>query len=192
MIDEKDIMAYRSIKAPSELKSRILADCEAETGAKRTIGGAFSNRAFVRSLSALAACLVLAVGIFSLTRMNSSYVTISYEGNVLSEEQLVLGNPGTAMARMLPESNAMVGIPLEIEVRRDAVITVSGGTLYDESEDGEAVSKGSRMEIENDSKIWWVIDGEAQYELKVNADGKETVYILQINDITPNGVIYKK
>ena len=77
MFDNKDLEAYRNIKAPSELKTRILADCEAETErGQRKIGGAFPSRRLVRSLSAIAACFVLAVAIVSMTRMNASFVTL--------------------------------------------------------------------------------------------------------------------
>ena len=62
MFDQKEIESYRNIKVPSELKTRILADCNAESArGKRNIGGALPRSGMIRSLSAIAACLVLAV-----------------------------------------------------------------------------------------------------------------------------------
>ena len=193
MIDDKDIEEYRKIKAPSELKTRIMLDCEtASRKSVRAIGGAYQNRQMIRTLSALAACLVLAVGIFSVTRMGSSPVTLSYCGMELTEEHTAVG--GTAMMRLLPDETTPLGVPLEIETRKTTKITVSGGCLYREGDNGEdPVSCGTTVEIEENTTIWWAVENTtAQYELTVNADGKETVYILETSPDAPNGVIYKK
>jgi len=193
MIDEKDIQEYRKIKAPSELKTRIMLDCEKESRrGVRAIGGAYQNRKIIRTLSTLAACLMLAVGIFSVTRMGSSPVTLSYAGIELTEERTAVG--GTAAMRTLPDETTPLGVPLEIETQRNVKITVSGGCLYREGENGEdPVSYGTEIEIEGHTTVWWAVENTtAQYELTVNANGKEAVYILEVSPDAPSGVIYKK
>ena len=194
MFEQKDIEAYRNIKAPSELKHRITADCEAkETRGTRKIGGAFPMQGLVRSLSAVAACLVLAVAVFSLTRMNTEFVTLSYEGTTLTGAKTVVSKPSTLSDPMSREVTPM-GIRLAFETKGEARITVSGGSLYAVSEDGEEIlSLGSGTEITEDTVLWWaVVEGSGNYELTVDADGKQSVFVLAWNENTPDGVIYKK
>ena len=194
MFDQKEIEAYRSIKAPSALKNRITADCEAErTRGKRNIGGAFPTQGLLRSLSAVAACFVLAVAIFSLTRMNTEFVTLSYEGTTLTDAKTVVSQPAVLSDSMAREITPM-GIRLAFDTKGEAKITVSGGCLYAMSENGEEiVSLGSETEITEDTVLWWaVVEGLGNYELTVNANDKQTVFVLELNENTPDGVIYKK
>ena len=194
MFEQKEIQAYRSIKAPSELKNRITADCEAKNvrGA-RNIGGAFPMHGFVRSLSAVAACFALAVAIFSLTRMNTGFVTLSYEGTKVTADGTAVAMP-TAFADSMAREITPSGIELAFDVKGEATVTVSGGCLYTVSADGaEILSLGSETAITEDSVLWWTVDGdEGEFLLTVTADGKQTVFVLELNENTPDGVIYKK
>ena len=194
MFDNKEIEAYRNIKVPSELKTRILADCRAETtGGKRNIGGAFPSQRWIKSLSAVAACLVLAVAIVSMTRMDTSLVTLSYEGTTISGERIAIGE-NASLAEYSPRAVTPTGIPLTFDVRGEAEVSVSSGSLYRVDERGEEIlSLGERTQITEDTVIWWaVIGGSGASELTVTADGQETVYILEMTELAPNGVIYKK
>ena len=194
MFEQKEIQAYRSIKAPSELKNRITADCEAENvRGIRKIGGAFPMQGFVRSLSAVAACFVLAVAIFSLTRMNTELVTLSYEGSAVTTEGVAISAP-TAFADSMAREITPSGIELAFDVRGDATITVSGGCLYIASADGtDTISLGNAVAITGDTVLWWTVDGdEDKFLLTVTADDKQTVFVLERNENAPDGVIYKK
>ena len=194
MFDNKEIEPYRNIKVPSELKTRILADCKAgATDGKRNIGGAFLSQRWIKSLSAVAACLVLAVAIFSMTRMDTSLVTLSYEGTIVSGERIAIGDTAS-LAEYSPRAVTPTGIPLTFDVRGEAEISVSSGSLYCVDESAEkVVSLGTSTQITEDTVIWWaVIGGSGASELTVTADGKETVYILEMTELTPSGVIYKK
>ena len=194
MFEQKEIQAYRSIKAPSELKNRITADCEAENvRGIRKIGGAFPMHGFVRSLSAVAACFVFAVTIFSLTRMNTGFVTLSYEGTKVTTEGIAVSAP-TAFADSMAREITPSGIELAFDVKGEATVTVSGGCLYTVSEDGnEIVPLGSEATITGDTVLWWTVeDEEGQFLLTVAADDKQTVFVLDRNENTPDGVIYKK
>ena len=194
MFEQKEIQAYRSIKAPSELKNRITADCEAENARGiRKIGGAFPMHGFVRSLSAVAACFVLAVAIFSLARMNTEFVTLSYEGTTVTADAVAVAMP-TALAGSMAREITPSGIELSFDVRGEATVTVSGGCLYTVSADGaEILSLGSETAITEDSVLWWTVDGEGdEFLLTVTADDKQTVFVLELNENTLDGVIYKK
>ena len=194
MFDNKDIEAYRNIKVPSELKTKILADQDAEeTKRARIIGGAFPTQRLIRSLSAIAACLVRAVAIFSVARMNTTPVTVSYEGIILSEGRVDI-TPEATLATLEPRVVTPIGIPLSFCVEKSAEIMVDSGSLYRVSDDYEDVENlGEKTVIDEDTVLWWaVIGGSETYELTVTVNGKATVYVLEMNDLTPNGVIYKK
>ena len=194
MFEQKEIQAYRSIKAPSELKNRITADCEAENvRGIRKIGGAFPMHGFVRSLSAVAACFALAVAIFSLTRMNTELVTLSYGGSAVTAEGVAISAP-TAFADSMAREITPLGIELAFDIRGEATITVSGGCLYIVSADGtETISLGNEVTITGDTVLWWTVeDGEGEFLLTVAADDEQTVFVLERNENTPDGVIYKK
>ena len=95
--------------------------------------------------------------------------TIEYEGSTY----LALGPAGT-------------------EDDPDAELEVS--ILKKVLEDGEEIlSLGSGTEITEDTVLWWaVVEGSGNYELTVDADGKQSVFVLAWNENTPDGVIYKK
>ena len=191
MFDQKQIEQYRNIKAPSELKFKIAADCNREAvRGNRIIGGAFPMQRLVRSLSAVAACLVLAVAVFSLARMNTELVTVSYGGTAVSEEKTVIDRSQALSARAVEP----VGIPLSFDVKGEATVTVSDGGLYTVNEGGEEInSLGSATVITEDTFIWWAVaDGFGRYEMTVEINGEQTVFILELNEDTPDGVIYKK
>ena len=146
---------------------------------------------FVRSFSAVAACFVLAVAIFSLTRMNTQFASVSYDGATITDSKTAIGQ-ATALSVAGARTVEPSGIPLSFDVRGKASITVSGGSLYAVS-GNEIVSLGSETEISDDAELWWSVDeGFGQYEMTVTADGKQTVFILELNENTPDGVIYKK
>ena len=192
MFEQRDIQAYRNIKAPSELKQKITADCIAGNArGNRNIGGAFPMQRFVRSFSAVAACFVLAVAIFSLTRMNTQFASVSYDGATITDSKTAISQ-ATALSVAGARTVEPSGIPLSFDVRGKASITVSGGSLCAVS-GNEIVSLGSETEISDDAELWWSVDeGFGQYEMTVTADGKQTVFILELNENTPDGVIYKK
>lgn len=193
MFDNKEMQAYRNIKVPSELKTRILADCNAESvRGKRNIGGAFPRGSLIRSLSAVAACLVLAVAIFSMTRMETSFVALSYEGTPVSDEPVAIAEVAT-LSGMESRIVRPTGIPLSFDVKGDAEITVSGGCLFCVSEDGEEIEELSQSaKIRGRAELWWAVVGSEVYELTVEASDGKTTYVLDMTESSPSGVIYKK
>lgn len=191
MFDQKEIEAYRNIKVPSELKTRILADCNAESArGKRNIGGALPRSGMIRSLSAIAACLVLAVALFSV--MGTGSVDLSYAGAIVSDEATLIGG-SASLASYSSRVVSPAGVPLSIDVSGKAEIAVSGGVLYRLSDDGtEILELGNRAEIRGQTDIWWEVTEAAVFELTVTAKGNQATYILDLTEMAPNGVIYKK
>ena len=187
MFDDQQIQTYRNIKVPSELKARILDGCECRE--VRKIGGAFSQRRWLRSLATVAACFALAVAIFAVTRTEPQAV-VSYGGTILSQEKIAVNDiPPSAEAGsrlVAPE-----GIPLAIRTSRLTEISVSDGSLYRISDDGEQVlSLGQNTDISEDAVIWWVIDPTAsRCEFSLVEGRVRTVYVLEWDSSTSRGMM---
>ena len=83
MINNRDIEKYRNIKAPSELRTRVLRACEIEERKQKAnqSGRFFANPRFIRGMSAVAACLVLVMLSFVAVRMVSVDALLTYNGN---------------------------------------------------------------------------------------------------------------
>ena len=147
----------------------------------------------VKKAAAFLVFLTLAVAIFSLARMNTEFVTLSYEGTRVTADAVAVAMP-TALADSMAREITPSGIELSFDVRGEATVTVSGGCLYTVSADGaDIVSLGSETAITEDSVLWWTVDGdEGEFLLTVTADGKQSVFVLELNENTPDGVIYKK
>ena len=189
MINNEDIVKYRSIKAPSELKTRVLKACEAEERKLRANQNNrfFANPLFIRGMSAVAVCLALVMLSFVAVRMVSVDASLTYNGNEVSEEISV-----GAAAMSAKSVSSIAGLPLMVEANRNTVVKVSHGTLYVADNKGNAVNCGTELEVSEDTEIWWDIDGEnTKCFLTVSTKNKTTEYILEFKDDTPNGVLYK-
>ena len=194
MFEAEDIRKYREIKAPDSLKERVMADCVGGGSRKAHVFDmAVWNRKSVRTWSAVAACLVLLIGIFSVNYFSGSAVTLSYGGTVIGAERYAVNEavPFSADAR----STDPAGIPFEIDVRRggEATVSVTDGTLYCKANGEMSDSHGTDLTVTRDCVLYWEVDGtEKLCELTVSVDGKKTVYVLEFSIDAPSGVIYKK
>ena len=189
MISNKDIEKYRSIKAPSELRTRVLRACEIEERKQKAnqSGRFFANPRFIRGMSAVAACLVLVMLSFVAVRMVSVDASLTYNGNEVS------GGIEMGGAAMGAKSVASIsGIPLSIETNGKATVKVSHGYIYVADSEGNAVDCGDDLEISENTDIWWDVSGENEKcFLTVSTKNETTEYILEFKDDTPNGVLYK-
>lgn len=167
---------------------------------------AFFLTPMFRRLAVAVACLMLVVAVIPFINTNTEPVALSYEGTPLTHEKVAVTQT-TSLPIIGLNDVKPTGIPLEFKTHENAEISVSGGNLYGVSENGkEILSFGERTEITKDTTIWWaVLGGAGSYELTVTANGKESVYILEMYDSAPNdnevsfilgpvqnGVIYKK
>ena len=150
-------------------------------------------RRFVRSMSLIAACFALAIAIFSFTRMNTEAITLSYEGRELTAEPVRIARTETALAANARETVPM-GIRLDFAVRGEAEVTVSGGCLFAVSADGEEIlSFGTTAVINDSTELWWaVVETTGSYELTVSVGDAQSVFVLELDENAPDGVIYKK
>ncbi len=189
MINNEDIVKYRNIKAPSELRTRVLRACELEERKQKANQSSryFANPRFIRGMSAVAACLVLVMLSFVAVRMVSVDALLTYNGNEVSEE-IEMG-----MVAMGAKSvTSISGIPLNVETNGKTTVVVSGGNLYVADSEGNAVNCGDELEISKNTDIWWDVSGENEKcFLTVSTKNETTEYILEFKDDTPNGVLYK-
>lgn len=189
MIDNKDIEKYRSIKAPSELKTRILRDCNFEERKMRRTLQIFADPRFVRRMSAVAACFLLVFVGFIALRLADTTPSVSYEGHEVRSREVTVQGAVPLSAKNL---GAPSGVGLKVDAKSETTVTVSDGTLYIQGVGGEMVDCGTRLTVTKDTEIWWSVSGEEKlYKLTLVSDGESVDYTLEFKDDTPGGVLYK-
>ncbi len=149
MFDEKYIEQYRTITASQSLKARVM---EQENKPHKIIS-------FPRKALSVAACI--AIVIVSL---------------------FALGNGGTRVsissAPVAVSRSTDTCVMLDIDVRSEAVVTVSGGTLKTENSD----EMSDKVGIDGSAQLKWFVDYDKTYTVTVE-DGKRTKqYSLGFNE----------
>ncbi len=147
MFEEKELEQYRSITAPQSLKARVMAQ---ENKSHKIIS-------FPRKALSLAACIAVVIVC-----------------------AFAFGNSGTSVsissAPMAVSRSADTCIMLDVDVRKDAVVTVSGGML--KSENGLS----SQIEISGKTQLEWFVDYDESYILTVENGRKTHQYSLGFNE----------
>lgn len=140
MFEDNQVSSYRSIKAPAELKARIMSD---NSRKKHNYGN------LVRIVS-VAAMLMLVVGAsVHLLRLSWQQV-ILVEGQEINSEGIIFNGVDVAAFRELS-----VRVPMDFEVKgQPTSISVSCGTLYVDNE----IEGQSSIELTQDMRLWWSVD----------------------------------
>ena len=149
MFDEKQLEQYRSITAPQTLKARVMAQ---ENKSHKIIS-------FPRKALSLAACIAVVIVC-----------------------AFAFGNGGTSVsisaAPMTVSRSTDTSVMLDVDVRNDAVITVSDGLL--KTANGNELS--SQVKISGETQLEWLVDFDKTYMLTVE-NGKQTKqYSLGFNE----------
>ena len=159
MFDEKDFEAYREIRAPKELRERVM---RLEQKPEQT-------RARARiipfgSLAAVACVAVLCVDFLPLFGGQGG-MRLSYQGISIGAEPVSIPADHPQMASELREVGG--GIPLELETDETTRVSVSGGefSLFDSN--GELLGDGTE---------------EATFSLTLETNGKQLTYVLSMRD----------
>lgn len=131
MFDSKDIEAYQNIKAPQGLFERIATEASAPKKKARVI----ENVAFMRSLSAIAACFLLVITLtFTLGReVSDLYICVGGEDLRVAGETMKVGQMPTPLARLTEEP---MGIPFEIGAKDLVAVSLVGGELWSAGAEG--------------------------------------------------------
>ena len=147
MIDNKDIDAYMSIKAPDSIKQRII-----EEQAKN-----YSQiSAKIRMCYALAAALLVIVAVF--TFLPDTDTQLYYEGAPLNKDAVVIktaNNPNARIALLSVRNTEE--IPLSVKTDKKTDITVSHGSILLLTENGTE-DMGSSITVDCDTDFLWSVD----------------------------------
>ena len=150
MFNEKQLNAYRSIKADDALLQQIKAKAKAKR--KRT----------AYFITAAAACLVLIMSGFFVNNHNNIIVN----GQKLTDS-VVFYDTASAYARTV---SSTVSVPIEIKASKKTDISVSGGTI---SINGSAAQK--QAVISSNTLIWWEVDPNTESEFEMIISSKKDV-----------------
>ena len=166
MFDSKDIEKYRSVKAPQGLFERISAETSAPKKKARVIG----NVAFMRSMSAIAACFIMVVALTFMLGRESSDLYIRVGGEALKADSELSVDAPALLSRVAEEP---MGIRFEPMGESEITITVEGGELW--RFDGEATLCELPYVAESGSTLYWVAT-EPESRMTLEADGESVTY----------------
>ncbi len=150
MFAEKEIIAYRNIKAPDALREKIIARPKSY---KKTIS----------FIATIAACLVLIIS--GMVINNQSNIVVN--GQKLNDS-VEFYYVATAMERTV---NSTVVVPIQVKAWRDTKISVLSGTISLENLD-----QTQEVNISSPKEILWKIEPQdAQGEFEMLIEDKKGV-----------------
>lgn len=179
MLDEKLKQAYQKIIPSPELEDKVL---HLQPIRQSSRVGMLS----MRRAAALAACMILLVGVLILMRSHRMEILLP-DGSVLSERAMpfdpqypnamaartVSGNDITSYA--LNEDMVEAAIPLTFSCKGKLSLSVEVGTLMicylDDNCDGYVEAGQAAEDLDGDTSVYWVIpitDEDAVYNMTVN------------------------
>lgn len=175
MFKKEDVEAFRSIRAPEDLKEKILAAHRAEEAA------AMLRRVrIIKQLSAAAACMLFAIALSVIWLGQRSDIAVHYDGMPISEVALTI--PETDLT-VLPKNDertvgaaptafrledsdpaaydSAVRIPLDLTLDRKTTLRFSDGavTLWDPETD-ELLSTDLCYTTDRDIRVEWELPAE--------------------------------
>lgn len=183
MFDKNAKDAYLNIKAPLQLRDKVLSTAQSQAEAESLRRKKNFSKALKR-ITAVAACLVLvltAVVLYQSGGNTSFYV----DGQKLAGEAVAVrtANEGLAKAFSLAAEEAVtVNVPVEMKLEGQAKIDISEGAVI---KDGEYEPTAVPFEAEGELKLEWVIDSAAQgtvYTLTVKDSDGTSALILEYNE----------
>ena len=176
MYQEKNLEIYRQIKAPEELKNRIFFSVK-NTQKKQRAAWAAATAGVVLMIS-VNGWMHSQHTILSVNEKPVTYRSVEIEKDV--QESWPIGQ-GT-------KQEAFIQIPMEIDVKKNAHIEVSEGTLQQSKEQNIVME----MDISEKTVIYWTLDtdtmispictitiGEETYRYEIFVDEKKAVYAMR-------------
>jgi hypothetical protein len=175
MFDSGDIERYRSQKAPDGLYDRILADAPTRKKARL-----LESRAFVRSVSSVAACFIFAVALTFMLRNTPSEVYISVSGTDLREagETAYVSVTPSVLART---AEAPAGIPVEIRSKTEVTVDAEHGQVWC-TKDGAHIMRELPCTAKAGDLLYWVPDMAEHARLTLTSDSESVTYTVESGD----------
>ncbi len=146
--------------AMSDIDDKLITDAEHQTALR-------PNLRVIYSVTSLAACLVLIFSLIMFTGFGASSEITLY-GNKVSSEAILIETPAPASFR----TNAVLEIPLDVEVRKDLNLKTSDGTIevFKKGTDN-LLFAGDNYNAEESVSLVWTIESPLEnktYELTLN------------------------
>ena len=173
MFSEKQVSAYRAIRAPEELRERVV--CKA----RENVGNRSVNWAI--RLAPLCAAFLLILGlVFFLPQ--KPQISVLLDGNEVNGSL-----EWSSASRGVERSVSSISLPFEVHGEKETVISVSQGFLITEDE-GLQTSLSFHGEI---SFFWELREGVTEAEMEISC-GKELRRIALNYDDAQNRFLIKE
>lgn len=186
MFDSKDIERYQSQKAPDGLYDRILAD--APTAKKARL---LESRAFVRSVSSIAACFIFVVALTFMFRSNPSELYISVDGTDLrvAGETMYVSVAPSVLART---TEAPAGIPIEIRADGEVRLDAKHGEIW-YTDGGASIQRTLPCTAQTGDLVYWVPDLSENATLTLTLGDESVTYTVESGDDTADlRIVFQK
>lgn len=168
MIDNKEIDAYLSIKAPDSVKERLLEE-QAKNYSKISLK--------VRTCYAVAAVLLLIVAVFAFLPDASTSI---YFGDTPLDKDAVIIKAATQNAGIaLLSTRNVEEIPLSVKTDKETEIKVSHGSIM-LFENGEAFDAGHTVTVDCDTLFLWSVNADSSPDGHTLTVGKDS-YCISVN-----------
>ncbi len=180
MFDERKIEAYKSITAPDELRERVLNTAQTSADSslrKRTI----THK--VCSAAAMAAGLMLVVGLPMYMLNKGSAPEVSFNGQLLTADRISVSEINSGVSVASTRSCTTAEIPLELDIDRRTEISLSGGTMKISQPDTDTVLySGADYSTDSDVNIQWRIDAlESSQTYCMTLDDNKNTYEITLS-----------
>ncbi len=175
MFDDKQIEEFRQIRAPGELRAKILS--------QKTVR--YRNPAM--RYAAMAACTVFLVTAILLFFPMGSGIAVTADGQKVTADWTAISAAisdepvAYALARSANPAESLE-IPLDFTADGTCTVTVSAGEI---SADGMAVEPGMEFEADKNLQLIWRIspaDRDTVYSLVLHSGGEKTVLVMKYDN----------
>lgn len=180
MFNQKEIEAYKSIKAPDSLRDNIMADYDLDYTPKHTL---YSGR--LKAFASVAACVILIIAFSVFTMKDFGSFSASVNGERLSSESILFTSNQPALMTADARALSTVSVPIELDIHRDTEITVSNGTMQVlDDKTGEVLFTETTINTDTDTSVCWevIIDDASPYKMTVSDTKKTHVITLAFDD----------
>lgn len=166
MFTDEQKKAYNSIKAPKELFEKIKSSAEKEDKVTPLFKTQFSK------IVAAAACVVFVVAAVVVS-FGGGDVNISVNNEAIKSDSTVIVNQNNGIA--LARESANGEVTLKIELTKDALISVDGGSFDVVGEDANLTEFSAEESVE----IIWRTDGAEKSTMTVDYGRKTCQLVLE-------------
>ncbi len=181
MLDKNHIEEYKSIKAPEELKDKIMSLSE-----EKIVPIDVRRNATIKRIVTAAACAVIIFAGSSALYNNSGRIEVSSNGEILD---------GAPVAVQVEENSSVMRALLLDTVRLDADITevsvvrVSKGEFRIIAANGEASDYVAEISVSEDFSVEWQIPASVNYAEMTLENNKNMVCVAAERNVN-DGLIY--